>query len=339
MHRHQQARARRWATIVGIAGLATFSLLGVALRDGAHGAQFPASAEAILLLDGTQTSPPDGFNMQIDDNGFTTAGGAQTFTHMFCVQSVLHYRCGIGANDLIRVQRTPVDAQLSQAQANQVAWILTHRAGYDNQETQLAIWCITNPGVNAPFGNSDALCAAAKSSAVPAAPTLTLTPLGSAQVSEGASVHFSLSTNAPTVNLSVSDGGANATLCGTNLANAAATLNGAVLQQTIPATQRTFELCLTRANVASGSVAASLTATLDATAANLQTWVHPTAPTKCQGLVDTGVSASRISASAQGTWANVDGSLTVTKSVYGNAPTNSIFSVTVSEPSTLAQVP
>lgn len=332
MHKFYKARARKWAVIVAVASAATFSAIGALNHNGASAAKYPAAAEAVLLLDGTQTAPPDGFNMQIDDNGFDTAGGNQTFTHMFCVQSTLQYRCGVGANDLIRVQGTLADADLSVTQANQLAWLLTHRVGYDDYETQVAIWCITNPAVNAPVGNSDALCQAAKDAAVPAAPTLALSVLGSPAANEGSDVHFSLSTNAPNVNLAVSDGGAGATLCGTSPDNASATINGSMLQQTLPAIQRTFELCLNRSNIASGTAAATLTASLDATTDNLQAWVHPTAPKSCQGLVDVAVDSQRLTASAQGSWTNVHGSLTITKKVIGDTATGNAFSVTVSGP-------
>ena len=191
--------------------------------------------------------------------------------------------------------------------------------------------------MNPPFANSAQLCANAKSFAVPAAAQLSLAVAGTAQVAEGVAVHFLVATDAPTVDLSVSDGGTNAVLCGTAPGNASATIVGAQLQQSLPATQRTFELCLTRSNVATGSIAATLTASLGATVENLQAWVHPTSPQTCQGLVDTAVTTQRRAVHAAGTWTNVDGTLTVTKAVVGDAPANSTFDIAIHGPNSLVQ--
>ncbi len=317
-------RVRR--ACIGVTAFA--AVLGIAaVVPQARAATHPASAEAVLLLDGTQTAPNDGFNMQIDDNGFGTAGGTLSETHMFCVNSTIHYRCGIGTNDLIRVQGTPGAAGLSDTQANELAWLLTHRNGYTNEETQSAIWCITDPGNQPAIGNSDALCQAAHTSAVPAVATLVLDTLGASTVSEGTSAHFALSTNAPSVHLAVSDGGALPVLCGSAAGNASASIIGGDLVQNAPATQRDFELCVTRSNIVGGQTAATLSATLDATHANIQPWVHPIAPTQCQGLIDVDLTSSRVSVSADATWLSTTGWLTVTKSTFGDIPTGATFTV------------
>ncbi len=310
----------------GIA-IVAIGLGGAVLIPDAHAASYPSTSEAILLLDGTQTAPADGFNMQVDSNGFSTAGGALSTTHMYCVQSAVPFRCGIGDNDLIRVQGSAATAGLNATQSNQLAWLLTHRSGYDNQEVQSAIWCITNPGEKPPFNQSAQLCADSMANAAPANAMLALTNLGAATANEGSAIHFSLHTNTPIVDLSISDGGAMATLCGTAADNASASIVGSQLRQTAPATDRTFELCLTRSNILRGSVSASLTATLPATATNIQTWVHPIAPTKCQGLVDADVTSARQNATATGSWRNTDGWITVNKTTFGDYATGTTFTV------------
>ena len=299
----------------------------VATHPSAEASQFPSSAEAKLT--DIEIEPADGFNLQIDDNGFSNAGGNLTSAHMYCVQAKVKFRCGIGPDDELRVQGTLSDANLDETKGNILAWMLTHRVGYSDIELQNAIWCITNPGVIPKSVKGAQLCAAAQSAAVPSTPLLTLTTLGSGTANEGSEVHFSMTTNAPSVNLSVSDGGAGPYLCGSAPHNAAATISNNQLRQSVPAAQRNFELCLVRDNVASSSTA-TLRAELEATVANVQIWKHPTAPQNCQGLIDAALTAPRISASADGTWDSLDGWITVTKSVVGDTPCDVTFTVELS---------
>jgi hypothetical protein len=320
--------------VAGAIALVGASWLGAA----ANAAQYPPTAEAILLLDGTQGAPHDGFNMQIDTNGFSNPGGTIVDTHMFCVQSNVHYRCGIGANDLIRVQGAPSDVGLSNAVANELAWLITNRGGYNDNETQYAIWCLTNPGEMGAVGASDQLCHDAQSHAVPLVPALTLSPLGPTAVEAGTTLHFTLATDAPDVTLAVDDGGALPTLCGTAPDNAHAHLTGAVLSQDAPAVLSNFELCLDRSHLGAADVTVNLSASLAATATNLNVWVHPTAPSQCQGLLDASTTPTRVTASLATDWhdSSIGGSGGSTTTV---APTTTTSTSTTIAPTTSTEAP
>ena len=84
----------------------------VATHPSAEASQFPSSAEAKLT--DIEIEPADGFNLQIDDNGFSNAGGNLTSAHMYCVQAKVKFRCGIGPDDELRVQGTLSDANLDE---------------------------------------------------------------------------------------------------------------------------------------------------------------------------------------------------------------------------------
>ncbi len=321
------SRLRSRVFVVGFA-----AALSVALTltfAGADASQFPDGAEAILI--GASASH-DGFPMKIDDNGFSNPGGNITEARMYCVQATVLYRCGIGDDETLRVQGNLDDADLSAAEGNQLAWMLSHRSGYSDAELQNAIWCISNPGAMPALAKGTELCNAARAAAVPDAPTLTLATLGSGTASAGSAVHFTLATNAPSVDLTVSDGGPGASLCGSAPDNAAATISGNQLVQNNPATQRTFELCLVRDNIASTSTT-TLHAALGATNANVQIWKHPSAPRNCQGLIDSQLTASRISTSSTASWDPLDGWLTVQKSVVGDVADGTTFTIELSNSS------
>lgn len=290
--------------------------------------KYPDAAEARLTLDGTQSAPHDGFNMQIDTNGFSAVGGDIIDTRMFCINATLQFRCGI-ADDLLRVQADPSAANLSAGEANQLAWLLTNRDGYGDEEVQHAIWCVTDPGVQPAVGNSAQLCQDSAAFATPVVSVLSLATLGADTVDDGEQVHFQLTTNAPRVQLSVDDGGAGPALCGTAPDNANATIDGTDLVQADPLATRTFELCLTRAGIASGAANVTLTAILDATVANLQAWVHPQGANSCQAVIEAVVTNERISAGATGTWNALPGALTIRKSMFGDFPPGTTFTVRV----------
>jgi hypothetical protein len=317
----RSARAAIAATLTAVVLLASGASTAAAFK-------YPDAAEARLLLDGTQGAPHDGFNMQIDTNGFGAAGGDVIDTHMFCINGTLPYQCDL-PNQLVRVQAEPAVAGLSSAEANRLAWILTHRSGYTRQETQYAIWCVTDPGAFAPVGDSDQLCNDSLAFAVPAAPVLTLSTLGAGDVTEGDAIHFSLTTNAKAVALDASDGGSGPELCGSAPGNAFASIHadGRLVQQ--PVSTRTFELCLERDGFDPEVLDVTLTAALDATVTNLQVWVHPDGPQSCQGVIDTQVSSQRVTASASGRWRAATGSLTIRKSTVGDVPAGATFTVHV----------
>jgi hypothetical protein len=302
--------------------IAACALVVLVTARGAGAAQYPPTAEAVLLLDGTQGAPYDGFNMQIDTNGFSTPDGTLITTHMFCVESTVTYRCGIGANDLLRVQGPPSALGIGAAEANQLAWLLTHRGGYDDQETQYAIWCITNPGDKGAVGQSDQLCHDAEHYGLPPDKhTIALAPIGATSGATGTVLHFSLTTDAPSVDLSVDDDGALPTLCGSAPDNAHAAIVGSLLVQQSydpSAPARQLELCVQRAAAASVDVVAAL----PATATNLQAWQHPTAPTQCQGLIDTAITSSRTQATIAVSWHVASGALRLVKQIVGPAPAN-----------------
>jgi hypothetical protein len=320
--RNQRRRAGAIAalSLLGTVALTTFG------SQVADAFKYPDDAQARLLLDGTQTAPHDGFNMQIDTNGFTTDGGDVIDTHMFCINATLPYRCGL-PNELVRVQADPSVAGLSAAQANRVAWLLTNRDGYNDEEVQHAIWCVTDPGEEPAVGGSDQICTASAAFAVPVAPTLSLSNIGSASVTEGTEAHFSLVSNAKTVDLSVSDGGAGPVLCGSALDNASATIAANVLTQTDPVATRSFELCLTRDSVADDGLDVTLNAALEASVTNLQVWVHPDGASSCQGVIDAEVSSQRLDAEASARWNPALGSLTIRKSTVGDFPAGTVFTV------------
>lgn len=315
------------------AAAAALTLLGVVAVTGlgperAEAFKYPDASEARLLLDGTQTAPHDGFNLEIDTNGFAAAGGDLVAAHMFCINATLPYRCSL-PNNLVRVQAAPSVAGISDAEANRLAWALTNRSGYTDEELQHALWCITDPGVEPAVGASAQLCDDSQAFAAPIAPVLTLTALDG-EVTEGDALRFSLVTNAPTVDLAVSDGGADPTLCGDAPDNAAASISGGVLTQSAPAATRSFELCLLRDGVAESGLDVTLDASLEATSTNLQVWVHPDGATTCQGVIDAEVSSQRVTAQAAGRVEPATGSLTVRKSTVGDFPDDAVFTVEVS---------
>ncbi len=326
MFPHQRLR-RRGAALCGIVTVGAFSFFGFG-SGAAEAFKYPDEAEAKLLLDGTQAAPHDGFNMEIDTNGFATEGGDVIGTHMFCINATLPYRCAL-PNNLVRIQADPGVAGVSAAEANRLAWILTNRSGYNDEEVQHALWCVTDPGEEPDVGASAQLCDDSNAFAAPTAPVLTLTNLGATTVTEGESLHFELVTNAVTVDLAVSDGGDGPTLCGDAPDNASATVVGNVLTQVEPAATRTFELCLTRAGVADDGLDLTLDASLEATSTNLQVWVHPDGATTCQGVIDTQVSSQRVAASASGSFDPATGSLTIRKSTVGDFPDDAVFTVVV----------
>lgn len=318
---------RRAGVLVAVVVAATGAMLG-ASGERAAAFKYPDTAEAKLVLDGTQTAPHDGFNLQIDTNGFGAGGGDVIATHMFCINSALPYRCGL-PDELVRVQAAPGVAGLSTAAANRLAWILTNHDGYTGEEVQYAIWCVTDPGDQGAVGASDQLCSDSDAFAVPNTPVVDLATLGAAQVAEGTDVHFSLTTNSKRVELEVSDGGVGPALCGTAPDNAAATIDGAMLVQSEPVVTRTFELCLSRSGFAGDTTAVTLSAALEASVTNLQVWVHPSGPQDCQGVIDTQVTNQRISTSADAGWRAGRGSLTVRKTVVGDVPAGTEFTVHV----------
>jgi len=323
----RSGHARLGRAIFGATVASVVLIVSSASNAGAF--KYPDDAEARLVLDGTQGAPHDGFNMQIDTNGFETAGGDVIATHMFCINGTLPYDCDL-PNELVRVQADPSVAGLSSAEANRLAWILTHRSGYTRQETQYAIWCVTDPGAFAPVGDSDELCADSLDFAVPTAPVLSLSSLSGADVTEGDAIHFELTTNAKTVDLAASDGGTGPELCGSAPGNAFASIDGGnTLVQDDPIATRTFELCLERSGFDGGVLDVTLTAQLDATVTNLQVWVHPDGPQSCQGVIDTQVSNQRVSASAAGRWRAAPGSLTIRKRTVGDVPAGTTFAVHV----------
>lgn len=325
--RFQRVQRRRAGAVAALSILSTLALTAFG-SEAADAFKYPDAAEARLLLDGTQTAPDDGFNMQIDTNGFAADGGDVVNAHMFCVNATLPYRCG-GPNELVRVQAEPSVTGLTVAEANQLAWVLTNRSGYNDEEVQHAIWCATDPGARPTVGNSDQLCADSASFAVPIAPLLSLSNLGAATVTEGTEVHFQLVSNAKTVDLSVSDGGAAPVLCGSAPDNALASLDTNLLTQADPVATRTFELCLNREGVADSGLDVTLRAQLEASVANLQVWVHPEIPTSCQGVIDTQVSSQRLDAEATTRWNPALGSLTIRKSTVGDFPDGTLFTVRV----------
>ena len=326
MFSHQRLR-RRGVALCGIVTLGALSVFGFG-SSAAEAYKYPDEAEAKLLLDGTQAAPHDGFNMEIDTNGFANEGGDVVGTHMFCINATLPYRCAL-PNNLVRVQAEPDVAGISSEAANRLAWILTNRSGYNDEEVQHALWCVTDPGEEPHVGASATLCDNSNAYAVPIAPVLTLTNLGDSEVTEGEALHFELVTNAATVDLGVSDGGAGPELCGDAPDNAAATISGNVLTQAGPVATRTFELCLSRAGVADDGLDVTLDAGLEATSNNLQVWVHPDGATTCQGVIDAQVSSQRVTASASGSFDPATGSITIRKSTIGDFPDDAIFTVVV----------
>jgi LPXTG-motif cell wall-anchored protein len=321
-------RRRRFAGTLGaIAVTGSVAVLALA-SSPASAFKYPDAAEARLTLDGTQSAPHDGFNMRIDTNGFTAPGGDVIDTRMFCINATLQFRCGI-ADDLVRVQAEPSAASLTAGEANQLAWLLTNRDGYTDEEVQHAIWCVTDPGVQPAVGNSDQLCQDSAAFAAPVVSVLSLTTLGAGTVDDGQQVHFELTTNAPRVQLSVDDGGSGPSLCGTAPDNAHATIDAGALVQTEPVATRTFELCLTRTGIGSGSADVTLSAVLDATVANLQVWVHPQGANSCQAVIEAVVTTERISANASGTWNALPGALTIRKTMFGDFPQGTTFTVRV----------
>ena len=316
-----------------VAATAALTLLGVLAvtsvgSERAEAFKYPDDAQARLLLDGTQAAPHDGFNMQIDTNGFASEGGDVFDTHMFCINATLPYRCGL-ADELVRSQAAPSVAGIDDAEANRLAWILTNHDGYDDEEVQHAIWCVTDPGEEPDVGASATLCADSAAYAVPTAPLLSLSTLGSDTATEGDAIHFQLVTNAKSVDLEVDDGGAGPELCGAAPDNAAATIAGGQLTQSDPVGTRTFELCVTRDGVADDGLSVELQAELEASMTNLQVWVHPDGATTCQGVIDTEVSEQRLSASASARFTPATGSLTIRKSTVGEFPDDAVFTVTV----------
>lgn len=322
---HRKRRRAAAAAALTLLGVLAVTTIG---SERADAFKYPDAAQARLLLDGTQTAPHDGFNMQIDTNGFATGGGDTIDTHMFCINATLPYRCGL-ANELVRVQADPSVADIDIGEANRLAWILTNHDGYNDEEVQHAIWCVTDPGEEPDVGNSATLCSDSTAYAVPAAPLLSLANLGSDTATEGEAVHFELITNAKTVDLSVDDAGAGPELCGTAPDNASATIDGGRLTQVDPVGTRTFELCVTRDDVADDGAQVTLDAELEASMTNLQVWVHPEGPSTCQGVIDTEVTAQRLNASASGRFTPATGSLTIRKSTVGEFPDGSVFTVMV----------
>jgi Domain of unknown function (DUF5979) len=322
--RRQRRRAAATAALTLLGVLAVTSVGS----ERAEAFKYPDDAQARLLLDGTQSAPHDGFNMQIDTNGFESDGGSVFDTHMFCINATLPYRCGL-PNELVRTQADPSVAGIDEAEANRLAWILTNHEGYDDEEVQHAIWCVTDPGEEPDVGASATLCADSAAYAVPAAPLLSLSTIGSDSVTEGEAIHFQLVTNAKTVDLSVDDGGDGPALCGSAPDNASATIASGQLTQADPVGTRTFELCVTRDGVDDDGTQVELDAELEASMTNLQVWVHPDGATTCQGVIDTEVSAQRLSASASGRFTPATGSLTIRKSTVGEFPDDAVFTVTV----------
>ena len=326
MHTRER-RARRAGAVAAVILAATGAMVA-ATDERAAAFKYPDTAEAKLVLDGTQTAPHDGFNLQIDTNGFGSAGGDVIPTHMFCINSALPYRCGL-PDELVRVQASPGAAGISTAEANRLAWIPTNHAGYTGEEVQYAIWCVTDPGDQGAVGASDQLCSDSDAFAVPNTPVLTLATLGAANVAAGTDVHFSLTTNSKRVDLEVSDGGDGPVLCGTAPENAAAAIDGAMLVQSEPVVTRTFELCLSRSGFVGDTTEVTLSAALEASVTNLQVWVHPSGPQDCQGVIDTEVTSQRISTSADAGWRTGGGSLTVRKTLVGDVPAGTEFTVHV----------
>lgn len=321
-------RRRRLVGTMGAIAITGSVAILAAASSPASAFKYPDAAEARLTLDGTQSAPHDGFNMQIDTNGFTAPGGDVIDTRMFCINATLQFRCGIG-DDLVRVQAEPSAASLTSGEANQLAWLLTNRDGYTDEETQHAIWCVTDPGVQPAVGDSDELCEDSTAFATPVVSVLSLATLGAGSVDDGEQVHFQLTTNAPRVQLSVDDGGAGPSLCGTAPDNANATIDADALVQAEPVATRTFELCLTRAGIASGAADVTLSAVLDATVANLQVWIHPQGANSCQAVIEAVVTNERISVNATGTWNAVPGALTIRKTMLGDFPPGTTFTVRV----------